>query len=1255
MIPLVVAVACGLVSFICSMFVLFRLLLPVLPPHPLSRRVPPSAFGLPNFGSLSPADKSHIYFACIDLLALGAFIWQVVAQQYEPASLDVAHDAASAARLWFASTARQTSMCIVLLITVVHVRRGRTVTLGPFHTYLLVPTILAVALATTLAAIFADVGISTLFVGLTAYTVVIAITSLVAFLTLVRTIVTIRRNLAAVEADNWPPVKEKRRGSFATEDVEALKEGSSWITSHRSSRHNSVSSFAYSVRSALPSSHNSSARDRAKLVGSTATLPQVKNSYWFGMASTPDLDVPPVPALPGQYYNQPSSPVPSIEDDNQDPFRRDEPRFARIPKSSSNSWLTEPSVSQPTLSEFSFPPTTRPSSPVMPTSSGNLLPASATTVAFASSMPHGRVLGGYNYIPELDNRIKGLSSGTINTTNDAPTSSWRAVGWVAAIMVPLVLAVPYFAVGIFRPTEVPDVLSILFILSVTMSSPLLALNLYLHSPVPMPATLFPPRERSSSKATSLMLPGRSVSTGFGPYGGSTRANTPTVIEGRRSGDIWLDRGDAMDGQSRIERVFAMATRVPKLSVLPSECAEPPQLTPPLPMQTRDYSDMTISEGSGFPMEEPSHTARNGKPYFSIGKQIFNQSKKASSYYSGAPSTKYESKILVAERHTSTMALTMNLPPSVPQSIDGDHNVVRRTSVAHSRSQSASSNVMKRTSVAAHSRSQSASSIGRGRFPSSPTPPPDSPLPPTPESLKGPGIRHVRAKSSASMYSFNPITATTQIDGLSAGMLPLLVPGVKVSKDIVRDDWDSRHVAAPVSKHEILTRALPQERSEPQEASTSGRSFGQSQSLSKATKISMAKTSTGTGIYPHSLSVSFSSPEHHSTPPPQMIKRRTSRSRSYHYSLPSLGLGKSANFISEIAAALSSTTQTLRRETVDNRRRTMHGAEYAQLPMPSKRASRASSREPSRERAPAPSMKHRRMPSREQSRAPSTSPEFVTALESAPKERTARRTHRRSLSAGSLAGSLASRRTKSKSRSPMRQPMPPPVVGIDLDDPFVTPSITPTSAVFPDSTRDDASIHSTRRVPVKQPVSARPHAFHLPTTSGSRPPSSVIYIKTNDEPQSAATRTSFAIEEEGEEPIKSPISPWEGILAAAGAIVARAGSSSPEEAKKAPKPLRLLQDRDPNAPGSPISPVLTPGKASVRPLAVKKRSTSNGKQDENSNTTASTSPSIKTLRLVRTATAKARAQWRQNEPLPQVVIRAPSNASTAQRFSQQTYA
>lgn len=74
MIPLIPTLALAFFSFICSAFIILRIVIPILPPHPLSRRVSPvsfhklyrsacliffrqSEFGLPDFRSLSPADK----------------------------------------------------------------------------------------------------------------------------------------------------------------------------------------------------------------------------------------------------------------------------------------------------------------------------------------------------------------------------------------------------------------------------------------------------------------------------------------------------------------------------------------------------------------------------------------------------------------------------------------------------------------------------------------------------------------------------------------------------------------------------------------------------------------------------------------------------------------------------------------------------------------------------------------------------------------------------------------------------------------------------------------------------------------------------------------------------------------------------------------------------------------------------------------------------------------------------------------------
>ena len=44
MFPLIPALILAFVSFICSAFVILRILIPILPPHPLSRRVRPVSF-----------------------------------------------------------------------------------------------------------------------------------------------------------------------------------------------------------------------------------------------------------------------------------------------------------------------------------------------------------------------------------------------------------------------------------------------------------------------------------------------------------------------------------------------------------------------------------------------------------------------------------------------------------------------------------------------------------------------------------------------------------------------------------------------------------------------------------------------------------------------------------------------------------------------------------------------------------------------------------------------------------------------------------------------------------------------------------------------------------------------------------------------------------------------------------------------------------------------------------------------------------
>lgn len=137
------------------------------------------------------------------------------------------------------------------------------------------------------------------------------------------------------------------------------------------------------------------------------------------------------------------------------------------------------------------------------------------------------------------------------------------------------------------------------------------------------------------------------------------------------------------------------------------------------------------------------------------------------------------KIMVAQRHYSAVATAILLPPS-PQKLPSAGGVA--TGVA----------ATPRGRVNHHLRSRSTSSVERPRFPA--TPPPSSPLPPTPPSKVKPGVAGTTLESDLSEFSFGPVCNDDlkEIDALSAGLLPLLVPGLKIGSDMkVKDmDWSS---------------------------------------------------------------------------------------------------------------------------------------------------------------------------------------------------------------------------------------------------------------------------------------------------------------------------------------------------------------------------------------------------------------------------------------------------------------------------------
>jgi hypothetical protein len=288
--------------------------------------------------------------------------------------------------------------------------------------------------------VLAGAGVSSLFIGIAAYSAALTTFSAATFVGLVATLLIIRKNLTHVSDadDSWPPLRQvnaKPRPSFATEDIDALKDGGSWITSNASSRAGSVSAFSFSTHHHTQHS-GGSARGLNLISGS---IPP-KSSFWFN-PTTPfsgrESLVPPVPRVPSPY--RPSSPTSASVCDDPDPFHR-VGKDARIRMGSQSSWLTEPSVQQSMLTTWSFP-TSRPETPgdvnfsTVDLNAG-LLPRSATPAI--SSV---QVLGGYGYSAETAFAEKGLAGMSSVPEGDLDIPIRRIAAWLIHILFPLVRSI----------------------------------------------------------------------------------------------------------------------------------------------------------------------------------------------------------------------------------------------------------------------------------------------------------------------------------------------------------------------------------------------------------------------------------------------------------------------------------------------------------------------------------------------------------------------------------------------------------------------------------------------------------------------------------------------------------------------------------------------------------------------------------------------------------------------------------------------
>ena len=262
--------------------------------------------------------------------------------------------------------------------------------------------------------------------------------------------------------------------------------------------------------------------------------------------------------------------------------------------------------------------------------------------------------------------------------------------------------------------------------------------------------------------------------------------------------------------------------------------------------------------------------------------------KASSYYSQADES-FHAKIMVAQRHFSTMALasTVHLPPSKPTSpalqmeFNQDIALAQSDEPSEHSAIATSISISKRNAQTSHLRTRSSSSVISARTRSMKnanahtnplTPPPAFPLPPTPKSVRS-IAQHGRSYSDSSSFvtpkSKSSSVQTFEIDALSAQILPVLRPDVRVGSDIiVRDDWPESF-----STHEYKTAF----------SGSSGMFRAMDEEEVEGLIIGSAPSSTPKSKRSKMMSIpenaSFSSPEVHSTP-----KRRQHSKK--HLSLPS---------------------------------------------------------------------------------------------------------------------------------------------------------------------------------------------------------------------------------------------------------------------------------------------------------------------------------------------------------------------------------
>ena len=219
-----------------------------------------------------------------------------------------------------------------------------------------------------------------------------------------------------------------------------------------------------------------------------------------------------------------------------------------------------------------------------------------------------------------------------------------------------------------------------------------------------------------------------------------------MVEGRKSGDIWLSNGDAVEGKTKFGRAIGILAPTPKLSVLPpEECGNDGQLVPWLQIQMDDSAPNIVG-----PIPQSPNNAESGE-----------MSMASFQNFADDESILNETNIAVAQKHHLQIALGVKAPASTEYgpSLASAAGTVEQPTKSYLRVRSVSSPILTPTS-------------------------PPSALPPTSTILQNARCAKLGHKKALSTGAFllNALDVN-EIDSMTAGLLPLLVPGLKVGSEM----------------------------------------------------------------------------------------------------------------------------------------------------------------------------------------------------------------------------------------------------------------------------------------------------------------------------------------------------------------------------------------------------------------------------------------------------------------------------------------